>query len=249
MTCLERAVGRVVAAHEADLDQPAAVRDLGVDDVAAGLAWWWPAASRRTPACRRRSTPARRPRGWAPTSTRSPRRRRSSAIRSSPVACTVAFFRPAATCWATSALASLTATTSAPDDHVGESADVVLTDHAGADDSDSQCHVRLLLCVVRRCWASVGPAADGAEAAADVVAGGPGADRQRDVRLDGVEVLLDDREDLAGRARPGRPGAGACPARRTAARTSRRACTASASEMFSASTRSRTTGSTDLRCT
>src|SRR5687768_14194527 len=49
--------------------------------------------------------------------------------------------------------------------------------------------------------ALVGPAPDGAEPARDEVPRGAGGDGQRDVRLDRVEVLLDDAEDVAAEVR------------------------------------------------
>src|SRR6476620_497931 len=125
----------------------------------------------------------------------------SSAIRSAPDRCTVASGRRAATSLATSSLASVTATTSAPDT-------------TSVSRRMWSCPImpvpitptrNVMVSPSGRCgcpWissfgvGSVRPATHRTQPTSDVVAGGPCHDGHRDVRLDGVQVLLDDREDL-----------------------------------------------------
>src|SRR4051794_8593834 len=127
---------------------------------------------------------------------------RSSPMRSSPVGCTTASRSRDATSFATCSLASETATTSAPDTTcvsrrmwswpimpvpITPTRNVTVTPlpvgWCGGSAPQSASSVR--------------PAPDRTQPAADVVAGGPGPDGQRDVGFDGVEVLLDHREHVA----------------------------------------------------
>ena len=69
----------------------------------------------------------------------------SSAMRSSPVACTVALGRPAADLLGHHLVGVGDRDHLGPRDDLGEPADVVATDHAGTDDSDLERHVSFSL--------------------------------------------------------------------------------------------------------
>src|SRR4051794_18403885 len=117
----------------------------------------------------------------------------SSPIRSSPVACTTAAGSVAATSFAAASRVSVTATTSAPDSTWVSrrmwSRPIIPVPMTPT--------LSVIGLVLSRGRGSVGPPAHRAETAADVVARRAGAYGERDVRLDGVEVLLDHRKDLA----------------------------------------------------
>src|SRR6188472_2040768 len=114
----------------------------------------------------------------------------SSVMRSSPVRCTVASGSPAATSLASTSFASVTATTSAPET-------TSVSRRMWSRPIMPVPMTPTLSAIVCSLLLSVGPAAHGTEPAADVVAGGAGADGQWDVRLDRVEVLLNHGVDLA----------------------------------------------------
>ena len=113
---LQRPIGRVVAGACSPPERGGVRRQPPPQECVSRRPRRWRAASRRTPAFRRRSTRERNPRAWGPTSRRLSHRPSLSLIRALPVRVDQSAARnAAAAALAISASTSVTATTLVPD--------------------------------------------------------------------------------------------------------------------------------------